>query len=357
IQQLDGGYQIAKITVNGKRGVRNVRLNNSYPYLKEWLSFGHHPFPSYLNAALFCGVGRKKAGGRIGLGAIESVYYRYKKEYFPKLLEDPSVPEEDKRKIRDLLRKPWNPYVRRHTAGTEVSKKLKDSVLIDQYMGWSHGGKTRLKYQHYYSDDGIDAMLLADGLPVASGSSANGGITTKGLLLKPKQCPNCSESNKPDSRFCTKCKFVLSWDKYNEVTNESEEKAREIQKKQDSLEQMQKELVMIYSGVLDYFKYNEPAAWKNRVLKANLPEPAIESINEILQQYAIIDNNNDNSNNKLLQLTDRIKPQHEYGHEFLKDLTNAATATMVATKQFQEEEKQYQRRRSSSSSSSNNNNL
>lgn len=219
IQQLDGGYQIAKITVNGKRGVRNVRLNNSYPYLKEWLSFGH-PFPSYLNTALFCGVSKKNTGKRIGLDAIESVYERYKKRYFPKLLDDPSVPEEDKLKIRDLLRKPWNPYIRRHTAATEVSKKLKDSVLVDQYMGWSHRGNTRQKYQHYYSDDGIDAMLLADGLQIAAIAK---DATKKKGLLKPRICSNCSESNKADSKFCVKCKFVLSYDGYEEVTKEAEE--------------------------------------------------------------------------------------------------------------------------------------
>lgn len=134
-QQLDGGYQIAKITVNGKTGVRNVRLNNSYSFLKEWISFGH-PFPSYPNAPLFCGTGKKNTGRRISIEAMQFVYERYKKRHFPKLLEDPLIPEEDKRKIRDLLKKPWNLYVRRHTAATEISKSLKDSVLIDQYMDW-----------------------------------------------------------------------------------------------------------------------------------------------------------------------------------------------------------------------------
>ncbi len=31
VQQFDNGYQIARITVNGKTGTRNVRVNNSYP--------------------------------------------------------------------------------------------------------------------------------------------------------------------------------------------------------------------------------------------------------------------------------------------------------------------------------------
>ena len=58
------------------------------------------------------------------------------------------------------------------------------------------------------------------GLAVAS---VNGKGATKKDLLKPKQYPNCSESNKPDSEFCTKCKFVLSFDPFDEVTNQSEE--------------------------------------------------------------------------------------------------------------------------------------
>ena len=58
VQQLENGYQIARITVNGKTGTRNVRLNNSYPRLKDWLSSGH-PYAGNPNAPLFCGVGKK----------------------------------------------------------------------------------------------------------------------------------------------------------------------------------------------------------------------------------------------------------------------------------------------------------
>ena len=36
-----------------------------------------------------------------------------------------------------------------------------------------------------------------------------------------KQCPNCAEPNKPDSKFCVKCRMVLSYDAYSE-TLESE---------------------------------------------------------------------------------------------------------------------------------------
>ena len=161
-QRLDSGHHIAKITVNGKTGTRQVRIHKSYPYVKDWLSNGH-PFPNNPDSPLFCGVGKKAIGRRMKPHSINGMYDRYKKQIFPALLEDPKVSEEDKRRIRDLLNKRWNPYVRRHTTGTHISKTVKDPYLVNQYMGWSQKGNTRLKYQHYYNDDAFEAVLeLAD---------------------------------------------------------------------------------------------------------------------------------------------------------------------------------------------------
>jgi integrase len=220
VQRLEGGYQVAKIIVNGKTGTRQVRLNNSYPHLKEWLRNGH-PYPANPLAPVFCGTGKKNTGRVLAHHTMYVVYDNYKKVHFKRLLKDnvTTVSEEDKRKIKELLKKPWNPYIRRHTAATEISKALKDSVLIDQYMGWSHAGNTRQKYQHYYNDDSFDAILMQmDGLTPAS----LGQTQKKKGLLKPKQCPNCEEPNKPESKFCVKCKQILSYDFQLEKEAEAE---------------------------------------------------------------------------------------------------------------------------------------
>lgn len=164
------------------------------------------------------------------------MYENYKNVYFPKLLDDSLISEEDKQKIRDLLKKKWNPYVRRHTAATELSKALKDPVIIDQYMGWSHRGNTRHKYQHYYADDSFDAILQADGLlltPMGSSLKKN-----KKDLLKPKPCPNCDEPNTPESKFCIKCRYVLSYDAYNETIEEKEKAAKEAEETKKRLEEL-----------------------------------------------------------------------------------------------------------------------
>jgi integrase/recombinase XerD len=217
-------YQIARVTVNGKTGVRTPRINHGYPYLKDWLSHGNHPYSSVPDAPLFCGVGRKNLGRRLATHTINAMYDKYKKVVFPNLLDnDPTVPPEDKQKIKDLLQKRWNPYVRRHTAATEISKTLKAPELVDQYMGWSRKGNTHVKYQHYYADDSFNAILEADGLV------PHGTAKKRKDLLKPIPCPNCDEPNKPGSRFCSKCKYVLSYDAYQGALEEERKKAEKLQ--------------------------------------------------------------------------------------------------------------------------------
>jgi|ERR687893_313981 hypothetical protein len=58
-------------------------------------------------------------------------------------------------------------------------------------------------------------------------------------------CPNCQESNKPESKFCAKCKFVLSYDGYNEVTSEAEQQKKQMQTMAQELEKMKVELARV----------------------------------------------------------------------------------------------------------------
>ena len=69
-----------------------------------------------------------------------------------------------------------------------------------------------LKYLHYFGNESNESLLDAYGL------------VDKGIQidqLRPKQCPNCNEENKPDSRFCAKCRMVLTYDAYNETVQQN----------------------------------------------------------------------------------------------------------------------------------------
>ena len=60
---------------------------------------------------------------------LHKIYESYRDKLFPKLLDNPKVLPEDKQKIKELLKKPWNPYIRRHCALTQKSRILKEYTL------------------------------------------------------------------------------------------------------------------------------------------------------------------------------------------------------------------------------------
>jgi integrase len=213
-----GNKQYAEVLVNGKTGPRHVPLIDSIPYLKDYL--GHeHPQPGNPSSILICGIGKSLARP-LNTQAIDQIYGRLKYVVFTKLLRDPNVIPEDKQKITELLKKPWNPYIIRHSALTEKSKILKEHVLR-QHAGWSPRSQMHLRYLHYYGNESSESILEAY------------GILTKDQILsdtlRPKQCPNCNEPNKPDGKFCAKCRMVLTYDAYNETVRDNCEKEKEME--------------------------------------------------------------------------------------------------------------------------------
>jgi hypothetical protein len=229
-----GSSQYVEVVVNGKTGQRSIPLINSIPYLKDYLDHSH-PQPRNPNSPLICGVGRG-LGRHLRAIRILVIYDEYKKRIFPKLLDSPSVLPEDKQKIKELLKKPWNPYIRRHSALTEKSTILKEHVLR-QHAGWSGSSQMHLKYLHYFGNESNESLLEAYGI-VSGGQQID--------QLRPKQCPNCSEPNKPDSKFCAKCRMVLSYDAYNQTVADQQKNGKDIQtlvKKQEKFEQLIQSLI------------------------------------------------------------------------------------------------------------------
>jgi integrase/recombinase XerD len=90
-----------------------------------------------------------------------------------------------------------------------------------------------LKYLHYFGNESNESLLEAYGI-VASGQELD--------QLKPKQCPNCNEPNKPDSKFCAKCKVVLTYDAYSETLESQKEKESEVQVLRERYEQDMKSM-------------------------------------------------------------------------------------------------------------------
>lgn len=213
-----GVSQYVQVVVNGKTGTRSIPMINSIPYFKDYIDH-EHPQPSNPNSPLISGIG-KSLGRHLTSVGIAKAYIKYKIKVFPKMLESPNIMPEDKHKISELLKKPWNPYVRRHSALTEKARMLKEPIL-KMHAGWSPRSQMHLKYEHWFGNESSESLLEAYGL-------IDHGIQID--QLKPKQCPNCNNPNKIDSRFCAHCRMVLSYDAYSQTLEEQEKQKLEMDK-------------------------------------------------------------------------------------------------------------------------------
>jgi len=255
-----GSSQYAEVVVNGKTGTRPIPLIDSIPYLKDYLDH-EHPQPANPNSPLICGEG-KSLGRHLTPVGIAKVYLKYKKYVFPKLLESPNILPEDKQRITDLLKKPWNPYIRRHSALTEKSTILKENVLR-QHAGWTPGSQMHLRYVHYFGNESNTSLLEAYGL-IDKGVQIN--------QLKPKQCPNCNEPNKVDSKFCAKCRMVLTYDAYNETLEnqkEKEDRLTIIEKQFNGMQSQIHSLLSSLGSIQDQNQVNQMAKtlYNSKILK------------------------------------------------------------------------------------------
>ena len=82
--------------------------------------------------------------------------------------------------------------------------------------GWSPKSQVHLKYEHWFGNESSQSLLEAYGIIPKDQQSID--------VLRPKQCPNCNEPNKPDSKFCAKCRMVLTYDAYSETMEQNAEK-------------------------------------------------------------------------------------------------------------------------------------
>ena len=74
-------------------------------------------------------------------------------------------------------------------------------------------------YLHYFGNESSESILEAYGLKPKQEEIDK---------MQPVQCPNCGEGNRVDSKFCGKCRMVLSYDAYTETIEEKEQKQSEV---------------------------------------------------------------------------------------------------------------------------------
>ncbi|MDN5845538.1 MAG: tyrosine-type recombinase/integrase [Candidatus Nitrosocosmicus sp.] len=235
----DTGLQYAEARItNGKTGPRTVPLIDSLPYIKEWIESldGKNS-----DTFIFRSFGNNH-GSKLSLGGLSSRYVYYKTKYFPSILLKTKVIDKEKLIIKNMLTKPWNPYIYRHSALTEKSLIISESALKD-HAGWTMSSKMTQIYVHL---QGESSKILLQ----------NKGIITKEdsetLDVLKKLCPNCNNPNKPDSIFCMSCKMVLTLEAYADTIEEKEKREVEIKNLEDKHE---KDMVSLKTDLESKFRF------------------------------------------------------------------------------------------------------
>jgi integrase len=265
-----GHYQYAEVVVNGKTGSRSLGFINSIAYVKDYLDHSH-PCPNDQSAAF---IAHKTNGKHILRSTLANLYQDLKNEYFPALLLKKNVPDEDKQKIRELLRKPWNPYVRRHTAITEKAKNHKILPMLESHCGWVEGSKMKKKYVHYFGNESNEVILEAYGILDEKETNKQ-----EPSLLKPKTCPNCNEStNKPDAKFCIKCRAILTYDSYVETMEKERQRDMDVKQLTDQV----KELSEDYEMLVQMYEHDPQERNKLKLLYAEAQRNGTRKLGQIL---------------------------------------------------------------------------
>ena len=98
-----------------------------------------------------------------------------------------------------------------------------------------------LKYLHYYGNEASESLLEAYGIIAKDTQIVD--------TLRSKQYPNCSESNRPDAKFCAKCRMVLTYDAYIETLDNQKEKDDKIVAIEKTLELQSSQLRALITAV------------------------------------------------------------------------------------------------------------
>src|SRR5207248_2624966 len=113
---------------------------------------------------------------------------------------------------------------------------------LRQYAGWSPRSQMHMKYLHYYGGEASSSILEAKGVITSKDKQQSD-------IQRPKQCPNCSEPNKPDSKFCAKCRIVLTYDAYNETLEKQKEKDDKLTVMEERFNSMQSQMQSLISAL------------------------------------------------------------------------------------------------------------
>jgi hypothetical protein len=178
-------------------------------------------------------------------GLLKHFQEYYRDKYYPELLLNDKIPEADKAFIRSLLTKPFNLYIFRHIALTDKSKILNEHMLRN-HAGWSTTSKMPQVYIHHLGSASSKQLLQAFGMEKPYEIDSDNKLYNKII-----NCPNCNEPNKIENKFCFACRMILSYDSYNILITEDNQKISNLENEIGNLKEgMNKIFLLIQQNPL-----------------------------------------------------------------------------------------------------------
>jgi integrase len=186
----------AVLIVDGKTGMRRVRIIFSSPYLATWLE--NHPFRDNPEAFVWVGIGTVGRNVPLQYGAIRM--------HLKRIAEKAGI----KKRI--------HPHLFRHSRSTHLAKHLTEAQM-KQYLGWVQGSSMAAIYVHLSGRDVDDALLKMHGIVTDE---------KKDIQMSPKKCTRCNVMNSPTTKFCSKCGLALDIKAALEIEEKSSETTMDL---------------------------------------------------------------------------------------------------------------------------------
>ncbi|MBN1763384.1 MAG: tyrosine-type recombinase/integrase [Methanomicrobia archaeon] len=174
--------------VEGKTGMRRVRLIWSTPYLSQWLEA--HPQREDRLAPVWI----KKDGKALGYPALREQLREIAK--------------------RAGIKKKVNPHNFRHSRSTHLASRLTESQM-EEYLGWVQGSRMPSIYVHMSGRDLDGDLLKMYGLEDKRDDEP--------IKLKMQECPHCRTVNTAGARICINCRKPLAVDEVLDLEARSKE--------------------------------------------------------------------------------------------------------------------------------------
>ena len=166
----------ATIIVDGKTGVRRIRIITSVGYLVKWMN--NYPFRKSPESPVWTIFSKPK-----------SMEYGLTRRILRNLVK------------KSKIEKRVHPHLFRHSRATHLANHLKEAQM-KEYFGWTQSSRMASTYIHLSGRDIDKAILKANGIKLKEEDKPKSGF-------KNKECPRCNENNLPTNTFCFRCAMPL----------------------------------------------------------------------------------------------------------------------------------------------------